>query len=65
MPITRWEYNCIDLPGSGFGEDWYRAAEIVLNEQGRYGWELVSVTMVNGKGAVAIFKRPMEKPPAR
>ena len=58
MPIARWEYNCLDLPGTAFKDDWYRAAEIVLNEQGRQGWELVSVTMVDGKGAVAIFKRP-------
>ena len=60
MPIVRWEYNCIDLPGPGFGEDWYRAAEIVLNEQGRVGWELVSATMVDGKGVVAIFKRAID-----
>jgi hypothetical protein len=54
----RYEYRVIELAGS------CREREDDLDEAGRGGWELVSVTAVDllGVSAYAYFKRPLLDP---
>lgn len=53
--LTRWEYTTVNL-GAGRGTLVSRSEqERLLNEEGRRGWELV--TLYEG---VAYFKRPID-----
>ena len=65
--MTKWEYKIVILPGEGIRRVRPpEEAEDTLNELGREGWEVVSVTTSSvGFGSTADFvwlcKRPLEE----
>ncbi len=59
--MTRWEYKIINIRSENYRLD--PAAARALNELGKEGWELVSITSVNFKTGATdniamVFKRP-------
>lgn len=62
----KWHYRTIlfEFQKDGLLGDRYiddDEMEVVLNEQGEKGWELVSVTPVQ-EGLLSFFKRPRQQP---
>ncbi|MEY4320450.1 MAG: hypothetical protein RLZZ471_391 [Actinomycetota bacterium] len=50
--MTKWEYLTTPLPPHN--------QTAILNDWGKDGWELISVTTNAMGGLVAFFKRPLE-----
>jgi len=60
--MTRWEYKVINIRSESYRLDPKCAEQ--LNELGRDGWELISMTSVNFKSGATdniamVFKRPV------
>ncbi|MEY4499795.1 MAG: hypothetical protein RL101_908 [Actinomycetota bacterium] len=50
--MTKWEYLTTPLPPHN--------QTVILNDWGKDGWELVSITTNLQGGMIAFFKRPLE-----
>ncbi len=50
--MTKWEYLTTPLPQHN--------QTVILNDWGKDGWELVSITTNLQGGMIAFFKRPLE-----
>lgn len=63
MEHTRWEYKILNIRSENYRLD--PAYDVELNELGKDGWELVSITAINFKTGATdhigmVFKRRMD-----